>query len=316
MLHTLDHFGDIPRECQGGIVSIGNFDGVHRGHVQLVQCFARIARERHVPAVAVTFHPHPVELLRPEQSPAPLNSTERKAELLHEHGADEVVVIRTTLELLRLTAEEFFDAVIHGSMHAAGLVEGPNFGFGRDRSGTITTLNRLCAGSNMRLEVVDPLAIDGQVVSSSRARQCLAAGDMEHAARLLGRSHRVRGRVVTGAGRGRALGFPTANLSDCAVFLPANGVYAARATANAETWPAAVHVGPNATFGESARTIEAHLIGFQGDLVGRTIDLDFVERLRETVPFASVAELVRQIERDVEQTRAIVAVGRAAGPAP
>jgi riboflavin kinase/FMN adenylyltransferase len=305
VLHRIDHFSDIPASCRAGVVSIGNFDGVHCGHVVLVECMKSIARRIGGPAVAFTFDPHPVKLLRPEQSPEPLTWTERKAELLHAAGADEVVVICTNMELLRLTAEDFFNRVVHGSLAARALVEGPNFGFGRDRSGTITTLNRLCAAAEVQLEVVDPQEIEGQVISSSRVRQCLSDGEVELAARLLGRPHRVRGRVVTGAGRGARLGFPTANLQGTDTVVPSDGVYACRVEHGGKSWPAATHIGPKSTFGEMERSIEAHLIGFAGGLVGETLELDFLERLRGTQKFANAAELVEQMRRDVEETHRI-----------
>jgi riboflavin kinase/FMN adenylyltransferase len=305
LVQRIDHVAEIPADCRGGVVSVGNFDGMHRGHFVLVECMRSIARRIGGPAVAFTFDPHPVNLLRPEQSPEPLTWTERKAELLHAAGADEVVVIHTNMELLRLTAEEFFDRVVRGSLGARALVEGPNFGFGRNRSGTITTLNRLCVAAGMQLEVVDPLEIEGQVVSSSRVRQCLADGAVEVAARLLGRPHRVRGTVVTGAGRGAGLGFPTANLQGTDTVIPSDGVYACRAELGGKSWPAATHIGPNITFGESKRAIEAHLIGFVGDLVGVKLELDFLARLRGTQKFASPDELIERMRRDVEQTVAI-----------
>ena len=307
MLHRVEHFAEIPAQCCGGVVSIGNFDGVHRGHVVLVECMKRIARELAAPVVAFTFDPAPASLLRPEQSPAPLSWTERKSVLLHAHGADAVVVIHTNMELLRLTAEEFFEQVIRRGLAAKALVEGPNFGFGRGRAGTIATLNRLCTAAGLRLEVVDPLEIEGQVISSSRVRQRLAAGEVELAAQLLGRPHCVRGRVVPGAGRGAGLGFPTANLQGTDTFLPADGVYACRTEHAGRSWTVAAHIGPNATFGEVARSLEAHLIGFSGDLLGQTLELDFLARLRGTQKFAGATELVEQMRRDVEQAKRKVA---------
>jgi riboflavin kinase/FMN adenylyltransferase len=306
VLHRVQQFGEIPTQCRGGVVSIGNFDGVHRGHVLLVECLRDLASERSGPAVALTFDPHPVSLLRPDQTPVPLTAIERRSDLLHEHGVNEVVVIKTTLELLRLTADEFFDRVIRRSLAARALVEGPNFGFGRDRSGTITTLNRLCAGCDIRLEVVDPLVLDGQVVSSSRIRQCLSTGQVELAARLLGRLHRVQGMVGAGAGRGASLGFATANLQRIDNLVPADGVYACRTQYRGKLWPVAAHIGANVTFGESHRSVEAHLAGFAGSLLGETIALDFVARIRGSQRFASAADLVAQMTRDVEQVLTIV----------
>lgn len=306
MLHRLDDFRNVPPDCRGGIVSIGNFDGVHLGHVQLVECMRRQAAGQGVSAIAFTFDPPPVALLRPEQSPQPLTWTERKVALLEQHGADQVVVFRTSWELLRLTAEQFFREVIERGLRACGLVEGPNFGFGRNRAGSIATLNRLCRAAGTHLEVVDPIVVEGQVVSSSRIRQCLTEGQVEIAARLLGRPHRSRGRVVPGAGRGAGLGFPTANLDDCDTLVPSDGVYACRAACDGEVWPAAVHVGANVTFGATRRSIEAHLIGFSGDLSAQLLALDWLARLRGSRKFDSAGELVRQMQEDVAQSLAIV----------
>ena len=291
-------------------MSIGNFDGVHLGHQRIVACLCRQARAQNVTAVAFTFDPPPVALLRPDQSPEPLTSTERKAELLHSYGVDEVIVVHTSMALLRLLPEEFFERVIRGSLRTGGLVEGPDFGFGRNRSGTVATLKQLCAGCELNLEVVDPVVIEGDVVSSSRIRRCLAAGQVELAARMLGRPHRIRGRVGPGVGRGAPLGFPTANLHGCDTLLPGDGVYAGQAPLAGKVWPVAANIGPNPTFGEHARKVEAHLIGFSGDLTGQVLEVDLFARLRDTRKFASPADLVSQLHRDVEHARAVVKIGR------
>jgi riboflavin kinase/FMN adenylyltransferase len=310
VLHRVDHFQDFPSRCRGGVVSIGNFDGVHRGHVQLVECLRSMARARGVPAVAFTFDPHPVSLLRPEMAPTPLTWLDRRVQLLHEHGVDEIIVVRTSLELLRVGADEFFHRVIRDGLGAVAMVEGPNFGFGRDRSGTITTLNRLCAAATIPLEVVDPIEVDGQVVSSSRVRQSLAAGQVDVAARMLGRPHRIRGRVGPGSGRGAGLGFPTANLDACETLVPTDGVYACQTIVAGRTWPVALNIGPNPTFAESHRKVEAHLVGFVGNLIGTALEVDFLARLRDTRRFSSSAELVEQIRRDVDQVAAIAGASR------
>jgi riboflavin kinase/FMN adenylyltransferase len=164
-------------------------------------------------------------------------------------------------------------------------------------------LNRLCLASNIQLEIVDPLTIDGQVVSSSRIRQCLLTGQVELSARLLGRPHRVRGQVGSGAGRGASLGFATANLQGIENLVPADGVYACRTEFAGQAWPVATHIGANVTFGESHRSVEAHLIGFTGNLFGQMLDLDFLARVRGTERFASAADLVSQINRDIEKVR-------------
>jgi riboflavin kinase/FMN adenylyltransferase len=225
-------------------------------------------------------------------------------------GATEVGVFQTGPWLLGLTAREFFDRVILGQFGARGMVEGPNFAFGRDRGGDAQLLGSWCAAAGLDFEIVEPLVIDGQVVSSSRIRGCLAEGQVEEAARLLGRPHRIRGVVTQGAGRGAGLGTPTANLTAIDTLLPADGVYAAWALWDGSGPPhaAACNIGPNPTFGESARKVEAHLLDFQGSLYGRTVELDFLKRLRATRPFACLEDLKAQIRDDLAQTRSICQV--------
>jgi len=187
------------------------------------------------------------------------------------------------------------------------MVEGPNFAFGRDRAGNVQTLEAWCAESSIAFEVVEPILIDGQLVSSSRIRRLLSEGLVEAAADLLGRFHRIKGLVAHGAGRGAGIGFPTLNLVEIEVLIPAEGVYAALARIDGSpTWhPAACNIGPNPTFGEQSFKVEAHLLDFSADLYGKTVELDFVKRLRTTRKFAGLEDLLAQIERDVVETRRV-----------
>ena len=288
---------------RGGYASIGNFDGVHRGHQAMLNALTSRSRSDGVPAVAVTFDPHPIALLRPEATPPPLTSIDYRAELLGRYGVDVTVVIPTDRQLLSLTAEEFFDRVVRGELHAKGLVEGPNFFFGRNRSGNVTVLRSLCAAHGLAFDVVPPVTVDEQLVSSSVIRSLIEAGDIGHAVRLLGHPYRIRGTVGRGAERGRTLGFPTANLFNVATLTPGNGVYAALVHTTEGRRATAVNVGPNPTFGEAARKIEAHILDFDGDLYGRTLDIDFVDRIRDVKRFASVDELREQLQHDLATVR-------------
>ena len=308
--YTVDWREAPPAECRGGAVAIGNFDGVHRGHAALLAALRAQARAHAGPAVALTFAPHPRELLRPGRPVPQLTTPADRARLLHELGTDHVLVLRATPELLALPAEDFFARVVREGLAARALVEGPNFGFGRDRGGTVETLDRLCRAAGIALTVVPPVPADGGgAVSSSRVRAALLAGDVSSAAALLGRPYRLHGTVGTGRRRGHTLGFPTANLDALETLAPGDGVYAARAVVAGTAWPAAVNVGPNPTFGEDARKVEAHLIGFGGDLYGRPLAIDFLGRLRDTRPFADALELAAQLRDDVD------AAQRLAGPA-
>jgi riboflavin kinase / FMN adenylyltransferase len=216
-------------------------------------------------------------------------------------------VFRTGPWLLDLSAREFFDRVIREQLGARGLVEGPNFAFGHDRRGDVTILGRWCAEAGIDFDVVEGTRIDGMLVSSSRIRRELGAGAVEEAARLMGHPHRIRGVVGRGAGRGAGLGFPTANLVEIDTLIPADGVYAARAWVDGRepAFPAACNVGPNPTFGEQRRKVEAHLVGFAGNLYGRRVELDFLKRLRDTRRFSGLEELLRQVRADIEETRRV-----------
>ncbi len=296
-----------PEKCRRGAVAVGNFDGVHIGHQALLTILKSNAQHVRGPAVAITFDPHPLSLLRPELFQPTLTSQVERARLLHQYGADHVVVLQVEPSLLQLNAGEFFDKVLHSNLQAERIIEGPNFRFGHNREGNVNRLALLCANAGMILEIVDPLTIDGVIVSSSKVRQALLDGDMEAATRYLNRPYRIEGTVVVGQKRGQQLGFPTANLTNIETLIPKDGVYAVRAFLNDTALPAAANIGPNPTFGEQARKVEVHLIGYTGgELYGRKLTVDFLERLRDTRRFDSVADLQAQLRRDVERATATV----------
>jgi riboflavin kinase/FMN adenylyltransferase len=287
-VHTIDWDATPPGDCRGGAVSIGNFDGVHRGHAALLADLRREAHTVKGPAVALTFDPHPMELLRPGQPQPRLTTPEDRVHLLHEAGADHVLVLRATPELLALRATEFFNQVIQKRLNTRALVEGTNFGFGRGREGDVQTLARLCKPAGIRLTVVPPVVLDGVEVSSSRVRSLLSSGVVRESAALLGRPYRLHGTVGVGQRRGQKLGFPTANLEQVRTLIPGDGVYAVRVPAKGELWAGAANIGPNPTFGENARKVEVHLIEFHSDLYGQSLAVDFVDRLRDTRPKKSI----------------------------
>jgi len=298
---------ELTPDVRGGAVAVGNFDGVHRGHARIIERLRERAREVGGPAVVFTFDPHPVRLLRPESAPPPLTWTDRKAALLAELGVDALVSYPTDEALLNLTAREFFDRLLRGALDARALVEGTNFCFGHDRAGTIDVLREFTRTSGVTLEAVAPITLDGEVVSSSRVRRLIAAGQVDEARGLLTRPYRIRGVVRHGASRGAKIGFPTANLDGIDTLLPGPGVYAGYAVAGATRRAAAVNVGPNPTFGEQTLKIEAHLLDFHGNLYGSLVELDFLSRLRDVRPFASLDELKAQLAQDVARTKEIAA---------
>ncbi len=294
---------------RGGVLAIGNFDGVHCGHQQMFAALTRQARERQVPSVVLTFEPHPIEVLRPQEAPPRLTTTEQKAELIADCGVDFLIVYQTDLRLLNLSPDDFFESVVRGEVAASGLVEGPNFFFGRNRAGNIKVLEQLCRRDNLTLEIVPPVFVGAQMASSSAVRDAVARGEVDQANDLLGHRYTVRGLVVKGSVRGRTLGFPTANVTHIATVLPCEGVYAGLVHHNGKGWPAAINLGPNPTFGERRRKFEAHLLGFEGDLYDQSLDIELIQRLRDTRPFANVDELKAQLQADIRNVEAIVKAG-------
>jgi riboflavin kinase/FMN adenylyltransferase len=305
-LHHLSWNEAPPAACRGGTLAIGNFDGVHRGHQALLAELCRQARAVRGPAIAMTFDPPPLLILRPEAYQPPLTSLVERADFIQASGADWVLALKTTPELLELSARDFFQAVVCSHLQTRAMVEGFNFAFGHNREGTIETLDSLCWQAGMSLTVVPPLLFDGTPVSSSRVRRAILQGDVGAATSFLGRPYRLRGTVGAGQRRGQTIGFPTANLIDLANLVPGDGVYAARARAAGKDWPAAVNIGPNPTFGEHARKVEVHLIGYEGDLYGQPLTVDFIARLRDTRRFQGAAQLIEQLRRDIEQAKQAV----------
>lgn len=299
-------------------MSIGNFDGVHRGHQRIVERLIERADEVSGPAVVFTFDPHPARLLRPEACPPPLTWTERKAELLADLGIDWVVAYPTDMGLLSLSAREFFDRVIVEVLGARAIVEGPNFFFGKNRTGTIDTLTQFAAAEGMTLEVVQPLEDDGAMVSSSRVRDLVRLGRVDEARQWLTSPYRIRGLVTHGAGRGSELGFPTANLEGIDTLLPAHGVYSGVAWLAGRPAPAALNLGTNPTFGDMSTKVEVHLIDADEALYGQILEVDFLGRLRDTRTFESADALKAQLHADVAAAKAaaddyLTSIGRSVG---
>jgi riboflavin kinase/FMN adenylyltransferase len=290
-------------------VTIGKFDGVHRGHRAVLQRLLELARARDLAAVAVTFDRNPLRLLKPEICPDPLVSNAQKAALLAETGVDATVVLTFDRALSELPAEDFVRDMLVGALGAKLVLAGSDFRFGARGAGDIALLQRLGEQLGFEVASLDDVTVDGGRVSSTTIRAHLADGKVRDATALLGRYHRIRSTVVHGDHIGRELGYPTANL-DPAIegFLPVNGVYAVFAWVDGVRYPAAVSIGNNPTFdGVPDRQVEAHLFDQRLDLYGRTIELDFVEFIRPMVKFGSVPELVEALDADAVRIRAILA---------
>ena len=307
--------GEVPEAWGPSVVTIGVFDGVHLGHQRIVARAVALAAGLGLPLVVVTFDPHPAEVVRPGSHPALLCSLRRRAQLLGELGADAVCVLEFTLEFSRLGPDEFVAAVLADRLHARRIVVGENFRFGHRAAGDLALLAELGEKYDFRAEGVPLLASGGVTMSSSAIRDRLAAGDVAGAAHGLGRPHRVEGVVVRGHRRGRALGFPTANLETAEhTAIPADGVYAGWLASldedgyQAERWPAAISVGSNPTFDGRHRVVEAYALDRDDlDLYGVHVAVDFAARLRGMVRYDTPGELAAQIRRDVDEARALVA---------
>lgn len=308
LIRSLEQF---PERARGAMVAIGNFDGVHRGHRALIAELVRAAHLHKVPSLVFTFDPPPLRLLRPGPWPQPLTWMERRVALLTQLGVDYVVAYPTTQQLLELDADAFFQKIILEELQARGMVEGPNFRFGKGRGGDVQLLERLCAANRMRLAIVEPQMIEGEWISSSSIRESIENGRIESANQALGDAYRICGTVEGGAGRGRSIGFPTANLGGIPVLIPAHGVYAGRLvgiTRGDDQSPpnlafpvsAAIHIGPNPTFGERADKVEIHLIGVSADLYGARLEVEIVQRIRSVMKFSSKDELLQQIRSDLQ----------------
>ena len=289
------------------VVTIGVFDGVHRGHQQLIGRAVERARDTGLPSVVMTFDPHPSEVVRPGSHPSVLTPVRRKADIMEQHGVDVLCVMPFTPELSRLDPAEFVHLVLVEKLLAAAVVVGENFRFGHKAAGDFAQLRTLGRTFGFATEGVALLHDDDVTLSSTFVRSSIDAGDVARAAVALGRPHRVDGIVVRGAGRGRDLGFPTANVrSDRHAAVPADGVYAGWVVLRGEHLPAAISVGTNPTFEGRERTVEAYILDFDEDIYGVDIGVEFVERVRGQVKFDGVEPLVEQMTIDVQHIRELL----------
>lgn len=295
------------KECENIIAVMGVFDGVHKGHQALIQK-AKILREGSEKLAAVTFNPHPLQILRPQCKIKLLSTTLERRQLLAEQGIDILYELPFTEELASRTPCSFI-AWLTALLDIKHVVVGYNFRFGRHAAGDTLKLQELGRSSGFEVSVVPPVqTTSGEVISSTLIRSLLKNGDICAANGMLGRPYSMQGPVVKGFGRGRKLGFPTANIQVSSnKLVPADGVYAAQAVVNGTRYWAVVNIGANPTFGNKLRSVEAHLLDFSlGDLYGSSLTLDFLKFIREERAFASVQELRRQVEQDIEYVRNLI----------
>jgi len=297
---------------RGAVLSVGNFDGVHLGHQRIMRTAHALAAVSSASVMVMTFEPHPLAVLRPRNAPALLTPWAEKLRQFERVGVRAVVRLKVDAALLSLTAEEFVREILVRRIHPSYLVEGPDFGFGRDRGGNVDLLRRMSAKGGFQVHVVEPYRLtlsDGEhaVASSTVVRRCLREGRIADATACLGRPYTLVGRVIRGEGLGRRLGFPTINLDVGAQLVPAEGVYAGRAELAGRRRLAAISIGRRPTMGGGALAVEAFVLDDAGDWYGETARVDVVRRLREQIRYERLDELVEQMARDVEEVRRVLA---------
>jgi len=306
ILHGLDGLARLPKQA---VAAIGNFDGIHLGHRRIMQTARELANSSSSAFAVVTFEPHTLTVLRPEFAPPRLTPSPIKQSIIESLGADFLVILPPDPQILGLSAEQFWH-ILRDQVQLAHLVEGTRFRFGKNAAGDIDKLRQWSATSSVRLHVVESVEVsllDLHLVpiSSSLIRFLLDFGRVRDAAICLGRPYLLSGIVSKGFSRGRELGVPTANLKGQDQLIPTDAVYAGRCTLDGQTYPAAVSIGTMPTFGQNVRQVEAHLIGFDGDLYGRTIGVELLDWLRDQHKFPDVHALKTQILRDIEQCKSV-----------
>jgi riboflavin kinase / FMN adenylyltransferase len=294
------HFPDDPRPSWlvHPVIALGNFDGLHRGHLKIIERVKRGAAEHGGTPMAMTFDPHPPRIVRPDKAPPLLMTTTQRLEALHHAGVQCVAVVRFTKELSQWDADTFVRKVLVDWLRVSEVWVGANFLFGHDRTGTFSVLRGLGQSYGFRADKIDPVRYKDFVVSSTRIRRLVSEARMDEAAALLGRSYFVDGTIVEGKRRGRELGFPTANLETRNELVPPNGVYATIMTIDGVMHGGVTNIGMRPTFGETVPTIETHVLDYSGNLYGQTVRLAFVQRLRDERRFEDVDALRAQIDAD------------------
>jgi riboflavin kinase/FMN adenylyltransferase len=299
-------FPDDPRPARWHkpVLALGNFDGLHRGHTKIIERVRRVAAERGATSLVLTFDPHPPRIVRPDKAPPLLMTLEQKLEALAKAGIQGVAIVTFTLEVSRWEPEVFVKTVLVDWLRVGEVWVGADFLFGRDRSGNFSLLRSLGAQYGFRVEKIDPVRYKDFVVSSTRVRRLVSEGRVDEAGALLGRHVFIDGLVIRGAGRGRELGVPTANLETNNELIPPHGVYATTVTIDGVVYAGVTNVGMRPTFDDVTRTtIEVHVLGFERDLYGQRVRVGFIQRLRDERRFPDVDALKAQIDADVRRAR-------------
>ena len=297
----------LSKPLDASVITIGNFDGVHRGHIEIFRHLKLRSAQLGIPSVVVTFEPHPMAVLAPESAPALITTSEQKAALIAEAGVDYLAIIDFTPEFSQVSADSFVRDILFKSLGLRHIIIGHDYAFGKDRQGSFETLARLGVENGFTLEDLDPVGEGDMIFSSSMARRFISSGDMAAAAAILGRYHAISGQVVRGRQIGAKLGFPTANIVTRNELIPPDGVYAVMVAVDDSLLPGACSIGTNPTFGDGERTIEVFLLDYSGQLYELEIAVCFVQRLREVRKFYNVEELIQTVEQDIVTTRVVLA---------
>lgn len=299
----------LKKPLKSPVLTIGNFDGVHRGHLALFEKVKERARAIGGESAVMTFDPHPIKVMKPENGPPLITPTRQKLDLMWKAGIDVILCLTFTREFAAVTAQDFVRDILLKIIGVRELVVGYDYSFGHRRQGTIDLLRDLGESLGFMVHVVEPVHINDKLVSSTSVRRLVQEGNLEEASLFLGRDYQITGKVIRGANRGaRLLGFPTANLELYDELIPRRGVYAVTVILNGETHYGVTNIGHNPTFGDNALSVETHLLDFSGDLLGKTIKINFLNRLRDEMTFESIEELSAQIALDIRKAKRIFGI--------
>jgi riboflavin kinase / FMN adenylyltransferase len=304
-MQIIPHIDENSQNLTGSVVTLGNFDGIHRGHQALIGGAVSDSKQIGVPSVVLTFEPHPLRVLAPERAPKLILAPKDKMQILQSLGVDVVAVQHFDLAFAKRSAEEFVSDLLVRRLKARKIWVGRDLRFGQGRKGTVDDLIRWGRDLAFDVAVVEPILVQGNRVSSSRIRELVSKGRVDEVKDMLGRYHFVSGRVVEGNRRGRELGFPTANIAARTEVLPSDGIYATLFHIDTRVLLSVSSIGRNPTFGPGPRTVESFIIDFDEAIYGKTVRLSFIKRIRDEVKFSSIPELIAQIRSDVQSAEAI-----------
>jgi riboflavin kinase/FMN adenylyltransferase len=303
-MRVIHDLNELKKPLKNPVLTIGNFDGVHKGHLVLFDKVKERAKAINGQSVVMTFDPHPIKVMKPGNGPPLITPIEQKLELISNAGIDVILCLSFTLEFASISAESYVQDILVDKVGVKEIVVGYDYTFGRKRQGNVTLLREMGERLGFRVHLMDPVHLDDALVSSTSIRELVQEGNLSDAKKLLGRDYQICGTVIKGKDRGgRLLGFPTANLKPVDELIPKRGVYAVTVVVNDHTWHGVTNIGYNPTFGDDALTVETHLLDFSEDIVGKPIKIQFIKRLRDEKTFGDVKELSDQITHDIEQAR-------------